>query len=126
MNHVHISFSFLVALLSLWLDPAVASCYPSDPQGLNPDNLCLHYPPYYPGMPVMEGEGINSSFSRYIDYPPNQNPSRTTNGFWTGIKVDGNSRTIEFNDSESNSYTYTPTSLPAGVLRLKRHSAGSP
>lgn len=97
-------FAFLLYQGPLSADP----CYPSDPTGVNQDNLCLRYPPFPPGAPVTQGHGFNADYSRYGQYPPNRNRPVGTTGFWTGISVDGNSGSMTIQDSTGQMNTFTP------------------
>ena len=87
-----------------------APCYPNDPEGENPGNLCLTYPPSWSPLPntiigqppFVQGVGQPA----YYGYPvsPTQ-PGRvvgTTNGYWTGVSAVNGATTIT--DSNGNSF----------------------
>lgn len=84
------------------------SCYPTDPDGVNPDNLCLRYPPFPQDATIIRGSGRVADYSEFGAYPPNQNPAMKTNGFWRGIDVNGNSNTIRIKDSMGRTKTFQP------------------
>lgn len=88
----------LIPLAGLLLNAAVHArpCYPSDPTGNNPDNLCPDYPP----------AGINPNTFVQGDARPVRalptlpNPSgriliQPRGGFWTGVQTQGDRRVLE-------------------------------
>ena len=85
-----------------------APCYPNDPDGENPGNLCLTYPPTWSPLP-------NSSIDRppfiqgtgqpaYYGYPVSPiQPGKIigrTDGYWTGVEAVNGKTTIT--DSKGN------------------------
>ena len=86
--------------IALTPEPILASpCYPNDPDGENPGNLCLTYPPSWSTLPntstdqppFIQGQGKEAYYG--LPVSPTQ-PGRiigTTTGYWTTIEaVNGN------------------------------------
>jgi hypothetical protein len=71
-------------------------CYPSDPTGNNPDNLCPIFPP--PG--VNPNSFVQGDARPVRALPTVPNPSGRVlidprGGFWTGVQTQGQTRELE-------------------------------
>ena len=100
---------YVIAILAVLVTAGkleATPCYPSDPEGKNPENECLPYPPYPQGVGATVGEGKKASYSEYGSYPPNTNPRMNTKGYWTGIDVNGTSGVIRIDDSQGRSRSF--------------------
>ena len=95
--------TLMVISVALGAVPTVASpCYPNDPDGENPGNLCLTYPPSWSTLPntstdqppFIQGKGKEAYYG--LPVSPTQ-PGRiigTTTGYWTNIEAVNGSTTI--------------------------------
>ncbi len=112
INLLGVTFVAAPLCLNFFHNSAIASpCYPNDPEGENPGNLCLTYPPSWSPLPntmidqppFIQGTGKDA----YYGYPVNTTqPGRvigTTKGYWTGVSAVNGSTTII--DSLGNTFT---------------------
>ena len=88
-----------------------APCYPNDPDGTNPGNLCLTYPPSWSPLPnssidqppFVQGMGQPA----YYGFPiSTTQPGRIigrTDGYWTGVEAKNGQTQIT--DSKGNRIT---------------------
>ena len=86
-------------------------CFPNDPDGTNPGNLCLTYPPSWsplPNTPIDQPpfvQGIGKQ--AYYGYPVSSTQPGTiigqTDGFWTGVQAVNGSTIIT--DNKGNTFT---------------------
>jgi hypothetical protein len=109
MKHVGLLLNItMVGLVSIHTDVQAAPCFPNDPEGTNPGNLCLTYPPSWSPLP-------NTSFDQppfiqglgqpaYYGYPVNTTQPGTiigrTTGYWTGVEAVNGTTTLT--DSKGN------------------------
>lgn len=97
-----VSSAFVLGFLLINQPSQAAPCYPNDPDGSNPGNLCLTYPPSWSPLPntstdqppFVQGLGKEA----YYGYPtsPTQ-PGRvigTTTGYWTNVEAVNGSTAI--------------------------------
>jgi hypothetical protein len=96
------------ALVGLNLPLSAAPCFPNDPDGANPGNLCLTYPPSWSPLPntftdqppFVQGTGQPA----YYGYPVSPTQPGTiigrTDGYWTGVQAVNGKTTIT--DSNGN------------------------
>lgn len=86
-----------------------APCFPNDPDGTNPGNLCLTFPPSWSPLPntatdqppFIQGIGGNAYYGNPIS--PTQ-PGRVigkTHGFWTGVSAVNGSTSITDSDGKT-------------------------
>ena len=104
-----VTIGVVAGIFSIDLKGLASPCLPTDPEGVNPDNLCNPFPPYSPGMPVVSGTGLPANWSPYGQYPRNQNNGYTTKGYWTGTQVNGDTRTLTIQDSNGQSHSFQPS-----------------
>lgn len=95
-------FTFLPGTLIYFPTSIAKPCYPTDPTGSNPDNLCLIYPP----AGVQPNSFVHGVGSPVRELPTVQNPAGNPiinpKGFWTNSVTTDQGRTIK--DSGGNTY----------------------
>jgi len=83
-------------------------CYPNDPDGSNPGNLCLTYPPSWSPLPnssvdqppFIQGQGDPAYYGLPVSTTQPGRIIGRTDGFWTGVEaVNG---TTSITDSKGN------------------------
>jgi hypothetical protein len=109
-NTKALSSIFLSSLFFFLSSKATAApCFPNDPEGTNPGNLCLTYPPSWSPLPntsldqppFIQGSGGEAYYGNRVG--PTQ-PGRvigSTNGFWTGVSAVNGSTTITDSDGKT-------------------------
>ena len=106
----------LAALLFSALPPTGANanpCLPNDPDGSNPGNLCLSYPPTGIGPQFfVQGQGQPALYGPPLS--PTQ-PGRVvghTSGYWTGIQASNGSTTLQDSQGQVISIPASATGSP--------------
>jgi hypothetical protein len=116
-SQVHLFYTktfFAVAfwgLLAAGTTAMASPCYPNDPDGTNPGNLCLTYPPSWSPLPntstdqppFVQAVGQPA----YYGFPVSSTQPGTiigrTDGFWTEVQAVNGNTTIT--DSKGNTFT---------------------
>ena len=100
---INSSFHFIVFLFFLDSFNFVQAlpCYPTDPTGLNPDNLCLLYPnPSINSNTFMQGESRPIRALPDISVPAGRVLIQPRGGYWTEIRTQDGGRQIQTNGGE--------------------------
>lgn len=95
--------SLVLALGILQTKSTVASpCYPNDPEGTNPGNLCLTYPPSWSPLPntstdqapFIQGTGKEAYYGLPISPTKPGRQIGSTSGYWTNVEAVNGSTNI--------------------------------
>lgn len=110
LRRCFIAFGFFVFSCSFFPSPALSRpCHPNDPDGENPGNLCLTFPPAWSplpgassaGPPFIQGTGTSAYYGVIVNPGNPGQPVRRTSGFWTSIDAVNGSTIITDSNGHS-------------------------